>query len=135
MRHKNKHKECKNVNKKIKSTLWFLLSVTPEGSLRFGLFRWVAVSNYVCIGSSQQRVKGTEDWRGGLVPYVSILCVISCDSVIVVHLCIYIVRERRERLCMRHPILSLSLSLWKEKVENGNVAAWSYVLCLAQHKR
>ena len=107
MRHKNKHKECKNVNKKIKSTLWFLFSVTPEGSLRFGLFRWVAVSIYVCIGSSQQRVKGTEDWRGGLVPYVSILCVISCDSVIVVHLCIYIVRER-EILCMRHPILSLS---------------------------
>lgn len=67
----------------------------------------MAVSIYVCIGSSQQRVKGTEDWRGGLVPYVSILCVISCDSVIVVHLCIYIVRER-EILCMRHPILSLS---------------------------
>lgn len=109
MRHKNKHKECKNVNKKIKSTLRFLFSVTPEGSLKFGLFKWVAVSNYVCIGS-EQRVKGTEDWRGGLVPYVSILCVISCDSVIVVHLCIYIVRERREREIVHAPPYSLSLS-------------------------
>jgi hypothetical protein len=77
-------------------------------------------------------VRGSEDWRGGLVPYVSILCVTTCDIVCCVRNCVYIVRERergREReivcvkgVCACATLFSLSRNE-REKVKNGNVAA------------